>query len=142
MLLERLTNHLVSFPYGANQNLQFRKILMDSRKIYEFKIRKSEAGNISQKLSLTFSLTSIPKNINKAKPPEDIIKIKLNIKPASKPKAPVISKIAVNLPILLNPKRENSIFIFGDVKYVMPYIKKEKLEKRIKISSRRIKKLY
>ncbi len=89
---------------------------MDAKKIYKFKLRKNKAGKKACKSSLTLSLTAIPKNINRASPPEDIGKIQFIINPTSKPTAPIISKIAVSIPNLLNPKRKNSLFIFGDVK--------------------------
>lgn len=43
--------------------------------MYEFKTRKNKAGNKAGKPSLTLILTATPRNINKARPPEDIGKI-------------------------------------------------------------------
>jgi hypothetical protein len=47
-------------------------------------------------------LTPTPKNINKARPPDDINKIALYNKPTKKNIAPTISKIAVRVPNLPN----------------------------------------
>lgn len=66
--------------------------------------------------SPTLSLAPTPSNIIVAKPPADKIKKKLNIKPTKSPNPPKISKTAVIVPNLLNPKRMNSCFILSEVK--------------------------
>jgi hypothetical protein len=43
--------------------------------MYKFKIKKKNAGDAANSPSLIFNLTITPKNINKAKPPEDMSKI-------------------------------------------------------------------
>jgi len=47
----------------------------------------------------------------------------------------------VSNPNFSGPKRLNSLFICGDVNQDIPYVKKDKLEIRIRISSNRIRKL-
>ena len=81
-----------------------------------FKTIKNTAGSIAQSVSLTFILIPTPSNINIARPPDEINKIRLNFKPISKPNAPSNSKMAVIGPALSNPKRLNSLFIFVDIK--------------------------
>ena len=89
---------------------------IDFKKIYEFNIIKSKAGDKINTLSLTFNLTTTPNNINIASPPEEINKIGFIIKPTSKPIAPNISKIAISIPNFSNPNRLNSLFIFENTK--------------------------
>lgn len=91
-------------------------IFIDTKNKYKLIPKKSKAGNEAQSPSFTFSLTNTPRNINKDNPPDESIKIVLNFKPISKPVAPKISKMAVNTPNFFNPKRINSLFIFGFVK--------------------------
>ena len=66
--------------------------------------------------SFTFILTKIPRNINNAKPPDDITKSALNFKPITKPTAPIISSIAVIVPNFSSPNLLNSVFILVVVK--------------------------
>ncbi len=88
----------------------------DMKKMYEFSNIKNKAGNDIQRLSLTFILIARPKNINSAKPPAEINKIRWNFKPTSRPTAPNNSKTAVSVPAFSSPKRLNSFFICGDLK--------------------------
>ena len=88
----------------------------DMKKMHEFSTMKKKAGNDIQRLSLTFILIATPKNINIAKPPAEINKIRWNFKPTSRPTAPNNSKTAVSVPVLSSPKRLNSFFICGDLK--------------------------
>ena len=92
----------------------------DMKKIYVFNIIKNKAGKDIQKLSFIFILIATPKNINIAKPPAEINKIRGNFKPTSRPTAPNNSKTAVSVPAFSNPKRLNSLFICGDLKYAIP----------------------
>jgi len=101
----------------------------------------NKAGNETHKLSLTLSLAITPKNISNARPPEEISKIAWTMNPASNPSAPLISKTAVSSPNFSSPNRLNSLFICGDVNQLIPYIKKDKLEIRISITVKRVKKL-
>ena len=48
----------------------------DMKKMYKFSNKKNKAGNDIQRLSLTFILIATPKNINIAKPPAEINKIR------------------------------------------------------------------
>lgn len=82
----------------------------------ELRIKNNKAGSISKNPSFTLNLAPTPKSINNANPPADINKKGLNIKPTSKPKPPKISRVAVSVPNFSNPKRMNSLFIFGDEK--------------------------
>ena len=92
----------------------------DMKKIYAFNIIKNKAGKDIQKLSFIFILIATPKNINIARPPADINKIRGNFKPTSRPTAPNNSKPAVSVPAFSRPKRLNSLFICGDLKYAIP----------------------
>ena len=65
-------------------------------------------GNVSQNPSFILSLTPKPNSINKANPPEEINKIKLNFKPVSIPIPPRTSRIPVSLVNFSNLKRLNS----------------------------------
>ena len=93
---------------------------MDIKKIIAFNIIKNKAGNDIRKLSFTFILTTTPKNINSARPPAEINKTSRNFKPTSRPTAPNNSKTAVSVPAFSRPKRLNSFFICGDIKYAIP----------------------
>lgn len=90
------------------------------KKIYPFNIIKNKAGKDVQKLSLIFILIATPKNIRTVKPPAEINKIKGNFIPTSRPTAPNNSKTAVSVPAFASPKRLNSLFICGDLKYAIP----------------------
>lgn len=92
----------------------------DMKKIYAFTNIKNHAGNDTQRLSLTFILVATPKNINSARPPAEINKMRRNFKPTSKPTAPNNSKTAVSVPAFSSPKRLNSFFICDDLKYAIP----------------------
>ncbi len=86
------------------------------KKMHEFNIIKNKAGNDIQRLSLTFILTTTPKNINIVRPPAEINKISGIFNPTSRPTAPNNSKTAVSVPTFSSPKRLNSLFICGDLK--------------------------
>ena len=73
-------------------------------------------------------LISKPRNIKRERPPEDINKIGLNIKPNNNPKAPKISKMITSRPNFPTFKRLNSFFISGETKYEIEYARKEKLD--------------
>lgn len=74
------------------------------------------AGEVTHKLSLTFSLTRTPRNIRIASPPEEISNMELSIKPTIKPNAPTNSRIAVSNPNFSKPNLLNSFFMCGEVK--------------------------
>lgn len=90
------------------------------KKIVAFSIIKNKAGNVIQMVSRTFILTTTPKSINNARPPAETSKIRGNFKPMSKPVAPSNSNTAVSVPTFSSPKRLNSLFISGDLKYAIP----------------------
>ena len=86
------------------------------------------AGKEIQRLSFILILTIKPSNINIASPPDDINKTGLKNKPTNSPIAPRISNRMVRSPNFSNLKRLNSFFIYGEIKYEIEYIKKDKLE--------------
>ena len=112
------------------------QLYSDRKIIYPFNSIKKVAGRETQRLSLYFILIATPSNINKASPPAEISKISWNLKPSNSPNAPTISKIAVSAPAFSSPKRLNSLFIFGDLKYAIPYPIKERLEIKIRAVSK------
>jgi hypothetical protein len=62
--------------------------------------------------------------------PKDAIRSKKGYSnPTSKPIAPISSRIMIANPKCSNPKRLNSFFIFGDIKYDIAYPINEILEK-------------
>ena len=67
-------------------------------------------------LSFSFILTIIPANISNVSPKDETIKIKLNLSPANKPRAPIISNITIAKPIFSMPNRLNSFFMCGALK--------------------------
>lgn len=88
--------------------------------MYAFNTIKNNAGSVAQKVSPIFILTATPKNINIPNPNDETSKIIRNFKPISKPNAPNISKTAVSAPAFTSPNLLNSLFIFVDLKYVIP----------------------
>ena len=94
---------------------------------------KNKAGKEIQKLSFSFILTITPKNISRASPRDEIIKIGLNINPTIKPVAPIISRTIVKRPSFSNPNRLNSFFMCGEMKQDKAYPKKDMLDIRMDI---------
>ena len=85
-------------------------------------------------LSFNFILTMRPASISNARPKDEIIRKKLNLRPTNKPKAPIICNKTVVNPIFSKPNRLNSFFIWGDLKYEKAYAKKEKLDINVAIA--------
>lgn len=63
---------------------------------YKFNTIKNREGKVRAKLSFIFSLTPNPNIINKANPPDEISKIKLDTKPINRPNPPMSSSKAVS----------------------------------------------
>ena len=57
--------------------IEFPHYFIDTIKTYKFNPINSKAGNETYRLSFDLIRTSTPKNINKASPPEESIKIGL-----------------------------------------------------------------
>jgi hypothetical protein len=89
---------------------------MDVKKKYAFNTIKKIAGKETQILSFNFILTITPDNIRNARPKDEIVKIGLNLSPASKPIAPKNCDVIIIRPYFSKPNRLNSLFILGDLK--------------------------
>lgn len=77
---------------------------------------QKKAGRETKRLSFKLILTIRPANISSASPREEIKRIKGNLSPTNKPKAPVISNKTIVNPSFSKPNRLNSFFICGSLK--------------------------
>ena len=75
-----------------------------------------EAGNEIQMVSFSFILTTKPKNMRRASPKDEIVKIGLNLSPTIKPEAPKNCKPIIIKPNFSKPNRLNSLFMWDDLK--------------------------
>ena len=77
----------------------------------EFSPQKKTAGNETTILSFNFILTKNPSNISIAKPPDEIIKMRLKNKPTSSPTAPKTCKAIATNPHFSRSNLLNSFLI-------------------------------
>ena len=89
------TSFIIQCFLGAFKSQKSDKLksinFIDSQKINEFKTMQKKAGRETKRLSFKLILTMRPANISSASPREEIKRIKGNLSPINKPKAPVIS---------------------------------------------------
>ncbi len=75
------------------------------------------AGKDTMNPSFDLILVIKPSNINTERPADDINKMGLKNKPTNNPRAPITSKIIINIPRCFKLNRSNSLFICGEIKY-------------------------